>query len=239
MANAHYIIFHPDGCRKQYKVTADVLINGKLQKNKTLHYVWIDDLNDGGAVDPYVLGSTWLYSYCHASQLRKTANYSEYIGIGSWLYFCSGDSANQDMLIFDTVFLVGHSHPWPGKLIRPSKFDEEKINKSALWDHHFSNPHDSATFTYAGDLWTQGKENYSFLPYTSNMKRVRIPFMDLSYDDLRYKVTKKVKGKHPVRITESQAKYLSELISSKTDIQVIDNISNLQEMKRLEGRFAY
>lgn len=68
-----------------------------------------------GNEDPFVLGRSWAYSYCHATELRrKLRKDGGYVRKGSCILFCSGDDAmpTHAMLTIDTVFYVAEAHYW-------------------------------------------------------------------------------------------------------------------------------
>lgn len=94
-SKANYIIFHPDYARDQVKVTGEAIVGNRLQR-KWKGDIWVDAIGNGNE-DPFVFNSGWIYSYCHASQLRRRVS-ENYLQKDSWLVFCSGDSANRGIL---------------------------------------------------------------------------------------------------------------------------------------------
>ena len=79
MNKAHYIIFHPEYNRLEAVVQATVLVKNQIIKNWTGN-VWVDCFRNGeGNEDPFVFNDPWLYSYCHASQLRRYSQKQSYL----------------------------------------------------------------------------------------------------------------------------------------------------------------
>ncbi len=110
MQPLHYLIFHPDYARKKTEVQGKVLI--RYQLTDWQGNVWVDEPN--GNEDPFVFSERWLYSYCHATQLRRNpVTQDAYVRSGSYLFFCSGNAANKKTIELDTVFVVDHSAKWP------------------------------------------------------------------------------------------------------------------------------
>ena len=168
MSTAHYIVFHPDRERQAIDVTATILTDGRALTDwqGTIH---VDRVGKGNE-DPFVFHNPWLYSYCHATQLRRKKSDGTYVQPGSIIIFVSGQSAESAVLSVDTVFVVGGARPWPDEPLRlPKKYREHFQNvDSPLWERHFKYPflgiHTSVTHTYEADMWEDGKEVFSFLP---------------------------------------------------------------------------
>ncbi len=74
--------------------------------------VWLDQAR--GNEDPFVLGPSWAYSYCHATQLRRYSRGREtYVREGSCIIFCSGEIADSErVLAVDTLFWIAGAHRW-------------------------------------------------------------------------------------------------------------------------------
>ncbi|OUL20977.1 hypothetical protein BV378_28375 [Nostoc sp. RF31YmG] len=139
MEPLHYLIFHPDYAREKTEVKGKALIESQLTDWQG--HVWVD--KPGGNEDPFVFVKNWLYSYCHATQLRrKPTSNAPYLRAGSYVFFCSGDAANQGAIQLDTVFVVDHPANWPDKQQGlPEEFKQDyKNNKSYLWQRHFKYP---------------------------------------------------------------------------------------------------
>lgn len=91
MNKAHYIIFHPDRARQIANVQATVMVKKKILANWNGD-IFVDQIGKGNE-DPYVFNNPWLYSYCHASQLRRNRREDSYLQIGSTIIFASGQEA--------------------------------------------------------------------------------------------------------------------------------------------------
>jgi hypothetical protein len=222
MNRANYVIFHPDYARQSVKVSARTIENGKL-KTDWKGKIWVDEIRKGNE-DPFVFQDNWLFSYCHASQLRKKPS-NCYLQEGAWLIFCSGNAANYGLLKVDTVFEIGKVHLWKrnGDLELPVAFRDHMNNsKSELWRRHFKFPfhgiHKGVTHTYEAKI---GDTN-SFLPIT-NYERTQIDFKELP-KELKRKISDKVWGKYPVLIDDYEAKILINKLKEKSEILVLGKI---------------
>jgi hypothetical protein len=217
-SKANYIIFHPDYARDQVKVTGEAVVGNRLQK-KWVGDIWVDAIGNGNE-DPYVFNNGWIYSYCHASQLRRNIS-TNYLQKDSWLIFCSGDSANDGVLCVDTVFQIELVHEWiqTPHLAPPLGFKGVRKNKPDLWNRHlkfpFQGQHSSVSHSYEAALGT----NKSFLPLKGNC-RVSLDF-ELIPLAIRNKIIRNVRGKYPVNLTESEASALVTLIRKRCDTQVL------------------
>ena len=69
MNKANYIIFHPDFERDNIFVSATSIEENKIIEN-WVGKIYVDKINNGNE-DPFVFNNPWLFSYCHASQLRQ------------------------------------------------------------------------------------------------------------------------------------------------------------------------
>lgn len=238
-ANAHYIIFHPESNRELVNVHATVVQNGRVQEDWSGR-IWVDGVENGNE-DPFVFNDPWLFSYCHASQLRRQKRDDAYLQVGSWLLFCNGQAADKGQLIFDTLFVIGGILPWKQPLGLPEKFRYlSKDKKSPLWQRHFRFPfkgtHDSVTHTYEAMLWDGGKSAYSFLPYADSTHRVNIALSELT-PTLAAEIEQKVWGKFPVLLSAQDIQVLLQSIESKTRLKVLrdivlDEISGTKKVKK-------
>ena len=186
--------------------------------------------------DPYIFHDPWLYSYCHASQLRRVHTNGSHLQIGSWLFFVSGQAAEQGVLAFDTIFLIGALQPWrspsPTEPRLPAKYQYlMQDQNNPLYTRHLGSPfeyidrnnnpaHGGVKFTYEADLWKLGKSQYSFLPLSAEMQKTAIPFLELT-DTLRSKIIKNVDGKRPVDLIQTEQLEISSLLRQRTEIQVL------------------
>src|SRR5689334_1572214 len=128
MPDINYIILHPENQRKNVVVRAKALQNCNLINFKG--DVCADELRNGNDnEDPYIFSDPWLYSYCHAPQLRRNIHRVDHVEKDSYLFFCSGDFADKDTLTIDTVFCVMQPLLWQkkSKLI-PSSYSLEQKN---------------------------------------------------------------------------------------------------------------
>lgn len=231
MDKAHYIIFHPDNARQQTTVHATAMVQGQVLKNWKGN-IYVDRIGVGNE-DPFVFNDPWLYSYCHASQLRRNFRQdNNYLQSGSKIFFVSGQQADNGLLTIDTVFLIGNVQPWDNKpsLQLPIKYQKHfQDNKSILWRRHFRFPfhgtHDTVSHTYEADLWSKSKPDYSFLPLDESNERVSFPFDKLP-NDLLKKITKKVKGKYPVLLTEDEMNNIRIQIEKRVTTKVLSKITS-------------
>lgn len=232
MNKANYIIFHPDNARPRVTVQATVLSNNKLIP------IWngdifVDSMGNGKSnEDPFVFNEPWLYSYCHASQLRRNIRTDCFLQKGSIILFASGENANQKKLTIDTVFVIGDIQPWRQKPLNlPIKYDKHfKDSNSNLWTRHFKFPlqpngiHKTVTNTYEAELWHDSKDCFSFLPLDNKGLRASVPFSNFNIS-LSDKIEKKVKGKYPVLIDDKEIESILKEIEIVTEIKVLKNIT--------------
>ncbi len=226
MQPLHYLIFHPDYARKKTEVQGKVLI--RYQLTDWQGNVWVDEPN--GNEDPFVFSERWLYSYCHATQLRRNpVTQDAYVRSGSYLFFCSGNAANKKTIELDTVFVVDHSAKWPDNQEGiPEEFQQDyKNNKSDRWKRHFKypfiGPH-TGKYTYVSRQWFDKKDEYSFLPISHNGNRVKFD-LGLLTPDLQSKIENNIPGKYPVMLSEKEKTELLKRTLSLTSIQVVGNLT--------------
>lgn len=230
MQPLHYLIFHPDYGRKKTEVQGKALIDDQLtdwQGN-----VWVDE--PCGNEDPFVFSERWLYSYCHATQLRRKPMCQDaYVTAESYLFFCSGDAANKNTIQIDTVFVVDHAAKWPDNQQGiPEDFQQDYQNtKSELWERHFKYPflgQHTGKYTYVSKQWFDSKDKYSFLPISQTGDRVEFN-LGLLTPDIQSKIKEKVKGKRPVSLNEEQKTELLDITLSLTNIQFIGSLKRQNE----------
>lgn len=232
MDKAHYIIFHPESKRQIIDAKASAIENGQVNtawKGK----ICVDCINKGNE-DPFVFSDPWLYSYCHATQLRRTPREDgSYLQKDTVIFFVSGDCANKERLTIDTVFVIENALTWTKKpeLTLPITF--RGINEdSPLWKRHLKFPfcgqHASVTHTYEARHYTEQdtevEDPFSFLPIDKNGNRVTIPFSELT-TELVAKINKKIRGKYPVLLSCNEMQQIYHLIENKAVTKVIGNIS--------------
>jgi hypothetical protein len=239
MTNAHYIIFHPDHQRQCVAVEAKALVHDQLHNNWR-GSVFVDKLDDG-TEDPFVFHDPWLYSYCHASQMRRSLTNDNRLAEGSWLFFVSGQSANNGTLAFDTIFLVSGRQAWQQTargLQLPQKYLYlRKTPKNLLYQKYFRWPimddiHSSVAYTYEADIWSPGKSQYPFLPLDAEGQKPTIRLSELS-PGLGNLVINHVPGKYPVPLTERQALSILVLLEDRVITRVVGNMNLLQERGEL------
>lgn len=109
-----YVIFHPE--RLPYKAEGLQFIDGETRKWSGI--AWADRIPVTAEKneDPYIWANEWLFSYCHATQLKRVGSVSSNsrVGPGSRLFFCSTPAARKhQLLMVDTVFKVARCMVWP------------------------------------------------------------------------------------------------------------------------------
>ena len=230
---AHYLIFHPDSNRERAKVIADAIINKKLRIGWEGD-IWVDKRNIGNE-DPFVFNEPWLYSYCHTSQLRRNEKRTDnFINSGSYLVFCSANSADNGIIQIDTVFVVGELTRWgrDPSLTLPAKFSYLlNDRRNPLWRRHFRFPflpgkfaqHKSVTHTYLSKSWKINCLDYSFLPLGESNERISFKVSNLS-NQTASTINERKWGKYPVLFTQEQLNEILEQINRITSIRVIRQI---------------
>ncbi len=133
-----YLIFHP---KRTGYVAAGVAVVVGAPVPAWKGTVWTDPWhrNAGSNEDPYVWNSEWLYSYCHASQLRRAQNKTQSrVREGSRIFFCETPAAKLGVLKVDTVFVVSDVAPWVARgLTVPARFSAHQVvGQGPIWDRH-------------------------------------------------------------------------------------------------------
>ena len=229
MKPLHYIVFHPDRAREKTLVQAKALVSDTVAEEWQGH-IWAD--KPGGNEDPFVFFERWLYSYCHATQLRRSPRRDDrYISAGSYLFFCSGDAANKGAIRVDTVFVVDRVAHWPrNHHCLPEEFKAHyKDSQSILWDRHFKFPFlgvHEGKYTYVSRQWFDDKRRYSFLPVSKEGDRVQFALASTT-PALRAIIQQKVRGKYPVPLDDRQQAELLSLTLAESRIQVIGDLSKM------------
>ena len=242
MANAaHYLIFHPE--RDKAFVSPTALVQDKLHLQWHGN-IWIDKPRDcaySGVCneDPFVLTAEvdeslgWLYSYCHATQLKRVERKKcAFVQPGSILFFCDGDRSKDgtlENLYFDTVFKVGCREKWQsiGEQL-PERFSNVQISNPELWKRHFQSGLNElgeeghkGHFTYIASMYDE-ESKYSYLPLNELGNRVSISLSNLE-DPLRSSIEWKFRG-YPVELTQVEAKIINDLIDRATRTKIIGAI---------------
>lgn len=159
-----YLIFHPE--RAQYQASGTTLRAGRVVPWEGR--VWADRISSDGSSneDPFIWTASWLYSFCHATQLRRLPRKEPFVREGSRLFFCSASEAKHKRLEVDTVFTVARSVSW-----QPAgKIPEEFLRFSADSAEHVRHLRHGTTqpgsdqahlgsFTYVAQM-----DGASFLP---------------------------------------------------------------------------
>lgn len=240
---SNYIIFHPK--RDKVKALATVINSN----NEIIHdwegQIFVDNLNDKNE-DPFIFNNPWIYSYCHASQLKRNPRRGSYLQPGSKLIFVSGPDADNGMLTVDTIFIIDSVLEWGIKSPMhiqdvPSKYLPIKNDMSSnLWKKHFRFPfekdnlaHKNASYSYEAKLWEEniGVAQYSYLPLTESQERVSIPFSELPPPVMNI-LTQKKKGKKPAEINSEDIDRILELIESKTSTKVVRDIRFIELLEK-------
>jgi hypothetical protein len=223
---AHYIVFHPEVKRCCLSVNATALVGGPREDTWT-GQVWLD--KPPGNEDPFVLGPSWAYSYCHATQLqRKFTPSGRYVSKGSCILFCSGDLADREKaLAVDTVYWIDTAHEWaPGSRI-PQRYSKDVAERTDLWKFHlrFAGQPEGHTgkYTYEAALHPQLNGDYSRLPLGAGGKRVSVKLDELS-GDLRSRIKGKIRGKYPVLLSDEDLREVLRLVEARTHVAVIGGI---------------
>jgi hypothetical protein len=229
MVHAHYIVFHPDYVRQRVRVNATALVGGILD-TAWAGEIYVDAIGNGNE-DPFVFNDPWLYSYCHASQLRRNDRPDSFVKVGSVIIFVSGQQADNDILAIDTVFIVGGVQKWEQKpsIQLPSKYSAHLDDDgSPLWNRHFRFPfegsHSSVSHTYEAKQWGDHKEPFSFLPLSQDGDKTSVQFSNLD-KDLCAKIKVNVSGKYPVLLTGSEVAQVLTEIESNTKTKVLKDIN--------------
>ena len=133
-----YIIFHPK--RTGYAARGEAFV-GSERNDAWSGTVWTDPWRRMAQSneDPFVWDhKIWLYSFCHATQLRRRPSTSRStVRAGSRLFFCETAAARCGWLRVDTVFLVDEQLEWqyPGVQV-PMKFLADQEAAGAVWERH-------------------------------------------------------------------------------------------------------
>lgn len=184
MPPLHYVVFHPERCG--YKAIGEAVVAGKHEKNWQ-GTVWTDPYRRkaGSNEDPFVWHSEWLYSFCHASQLRRKQSMSRsYVRAGSHIFFCETRAAKQGSLKVDTVFVVSSIEPWMQRAKTvPARFTaHQESGQTAVWRRHLQHGIDApdrkgthmGEYTYVAQL-----NGDSYLPLTMDGMPVSLPVQSI------------------------------------------------------------
>jgi hypothetical protein len=220
---AHYIVFHPESKRYALPVWATALI-GDRRVDSWAGKVWVD--KPPGNEDPFVLGSSWAYSYCHATQLRRDPRPTgEYVMKGSSILFCSGDLGNEGVLAVDTIFWISEAHQWISAGKPPSRYSRDVADRTDLWGFHLRfggqfGGH-KGKYTNEAALYPQPDDRYSRLPLDANGERVQVALKDLSFD-LRGRIIRGLRDqKRPIRLSDADLRSILRFVQDRTAVAVV------------------
>jgi len=218
-----YIIFHPDRQREKVSAKAKVLAENSNDLQMESVEVWIDSRGGCNNEDPWVLSHPWLFSYCHATQLKRST-----MGPGDIVFFVSGAAADKGVLRCDTVFVVEQKLEWiNGKI--PAELAQKYSVGTPEYERHLKfglqkNKEHTGKFTFTAKKHSKQAERFSFLPLNGDGKNA-----ELQFGDLAKKIKAKRKGKYPVELTVDEAKSLYEKISAALKKRVVAIIQVLPE----------
>ena len=225
-ARLSYLVMHPR--REVFKVSA--LVMARRDPRPRLHtlYVFADEI--AGNHDPCVLTDPWFYSYCHASQLRRTE-----IDTGSVLFFYD---YSRDA--FDTVFRVQRKHDWvrraPSRPPLPIRITLSPRTEKLAWNLHFKWPaagaHENANTTFEALMYPA--KGHSLLPIRDDgpvgLEALGMPW-------IRRKIAERYRGKRPVPLTDRQAESLYRRIVEVSDLMALGRLSLVHPSdRRLIGK---
>jgi hypothetical protein len=217
-AAAHYIIFHPEKKRIAMRVHASEVVGGCATAWEGR--IWVDRPPGNG--DPFVFNDPWLYSYCHATQLRRTPGGRQHVQEGSTLLFCSGEEADKGSLVIDTVFVVGRAEAWPRRQL-PARYHQHRKAGSAAWRLHLSfgaSGSHPGVFTYEARPWSPREKQYSYFPLTEGGERAAVRIDNLPRE-LKGSVTEKCKRKRPVLLGDENLEVIFSEMNARATRRII------------------
>ncbi len=223
---ANYIVFHPDNQRWHLSTCATAVVKGR-RVYSWVGKVWVDRPPDNE--DPFVLGSSWAYSYCHATQLRREPRpHGGSVTTGSCILFCSGNLGDKGLLAVDTVFWISKTHQWISPSEPPSQYSRDVANRTDIWKFHlrFGGQRDGhkGKYTYEAALYPQPDGRYSRLPLNAIGERVQVRLTDFP-KDLRNRIAQKLhERKGPVPLSGADLRLILKLVERQTATAVVGNI---------------
>lgn len=208
-----YVVQHPKRC--ELRVSAHVLENGRPAPRERELVIFGDAIE--GNHDPCVLTDPWFYSYCHASQLKRTQ-----MGPGSMIFFY-----DHDREAFDTVFSVKDRHEWdrimPSSPPLPIRIRlPPRVEKDA-WDLHFQWPsrghHEKTRVTFEAAMFPV--DTCSLLSLRGGQP-VSAASLGLSW--LEPRIDQHKRRRRPVPLAAREAAELYAATSRAADTKVIGHI---------------
>ena len=208
-----YVVQHPKRC--EVRVSARVLKNRSAVPREREMGIFVDAIE--GNHDPCVLTDPWLYSYCHASQLRRTQ-----MGPGSMIFFY-----DHEREAFDTVFSVRDRHDWdrvmPSSPPLPIRIRLPPRAEKDAWDLHFQWPsrghHEKTRVTFEAAMFSA--DPYSFLPLRGGQP-VGAASLGLSW--LEPQINQHKWRRRPIRLAAREAAELYAATSRAADAKVIGHV---------------
>jgi hypothetical protein len=220
---AHYIILH----QKRQRVNATVK---SLRSNLIYEEdkdIFVDEIKNGkGNECPFVFSMPWIYSYCHAPNLKRAPSLANsYIQPGSYLIFV--DYTKKNYLLVDTVIYVNNVLVWPIKASSPPV--DYSYRNSSTWFRHIRhgimpNAQHKGEYTYEAEMYKDNKRNFSFLPLNNgNITSICLNNLD---HYLKEKIENNIslRRKPPVSLTNDQLMIILNAIDSNLTDKIIEVI---------------
>ncbi|NVO19783.1 MAG: hypothetical protein HXX13_08785 [Bacteroidetes bacterium] len=218
---AHYLIFHPE--RQRINATVKVLRNNLIYECD--RDILIDRIANGsGNEDPFVFSNPWLYSFCHATELKRAPK-EKYVQPGSILIFVNSKMAEQGILKIDTVFHVRKGLVWPKKAtIPPAEYSDRN---SDIWFRHIrhgirplNEKGHKGEYTYEATMYSNSNKDFSFLPiFNQNCKGIDLV---LEFSNLWNRLKSELYGKKPFPLEEPDVKEILNLLDKNTSEKVVE-----------------
>ncbi len=233
-SSAHYLIFHP--ARTSVKVRAKAITGVGVVNYANNIFVDPPTACTGTAIgcneDPYVFSDPWLYSFCHATQLRRISKKHQNVGAGSVLIFAE-DCKESDTIYVDTVIVVENSFPWPTPGATPPRGLTSRsslpVQKHPHWrgglKQTLGKGH-NGSITYTARSFSAGAGSlgsYSFLPITEAFERVPVCLASMQ-TTLSQKIRARWKGRYPVLLDSKEACSLITEIDNSAAFKVVSPI---------------
>lgn len=225
-----YIIFHPH--RTPFRVEGIASISGAAEQ-PWCGTIYADRSHPKFTTneDPFLWTAPWLYSYCHATQLRREARQGrDVVDKGSRLFFCNGRDAQEGKLTIDTVFVVRRAHKWPKVGESPPTDLTRRLREDSASNlRHFRHGmraegkrRHSGKYTYEANH--EGPDR-SFLPLDEkgNVFTIRADraLLNVSAEELKSRVPAR-RSSYPLMLTTSSADRLYNICNVEADTRVFD-----------------
>jgi hypothetical protein len=208
-----YLIFHPP--RKGYEASGEALGGSGLRPWQGV--VWTDPWRQHAQSneDPFVWDSSvWLYSYCHASQLRRKPDpHRATVCEGSRLFFCETVAGRSGWLRVDTVFVVDDLARWQEAGVQvPDRFSAHQAAEVGnIWSRHLRHGLRPLTerghtghYTYVANL-----DGRSYLPLDTAGRPTAVLVADIQGLSAKVKAAlPEERSTYPCELTPQQANAL-------------------------------